>query len=315
MPPGTFLAPVGLLSAGVIYSVTDNYFFFVSNYIIVMKFPFFLFFLFTLFPVSAIANLNPYENECLEFVTDFRWKLASCEKSSSEIYMECENLKAQYQNDFNEEKISNEVLLCIENILTWESFNYLYNEDNENCGNLKEMITSQYEKIRAYFKKTGNNGHSKWLYVTAGDILSSSLQYLSIKKAMQEGLTIKKYYDRALEEEPGFVFCLINIGQWYFHAPVVSGGGKGKAMDAFKKAETSAQTDVEKYYAKLYLSQSFYEDGKKARAAELLDECEQLLPGSSSVKLFKKLNENGYHYFEYPENRRKIDSKLAKKAM
>ena len=154
-----------------------------------------------------------------------------------------------------------------------------------------------------------------WLYATAGDILSSSLQYLSIKKAMQEGLTIKKYYDMALEEDPGFVFCLINIGQWYFHAPVVSGGGKGKALNAFKKAESSAKNDIELYYAKLYLSQSYYEDGNKKKAAELLEECEALLPGSGSVKLFKKLNENGYHYFEYPENRRKIDSKLAKKAM
>ena len=302
-------------------------FFCVSALEIFMKFPFFLLILlFSIFPASALSRLNSYENECLEFVTDFRWKLASSQKNAFEILNECESLKKKYQNDYNDEKIGRETLLCLENILTWESFNYLYNEDCKSAvapdgrvlvstKDLELMITGQYEAIRSYFKKTGNKDHSKWLYVTAGDILSSSLQYLSIKKAMQEGLTIKKYYDMALEEDPGFVFCLINIGQWYFHAPVVSGGGKGKALNAFKKAESSAKNDIELYYAKLYLSQSYYEDGNKKRAAELLEECEALLPGSGSVKLFKKLNENGYHYFEYPENRRKIDSKLAKKAM
>lgn len=259
--------------------------------------------------------LNQQENDYLFEITEFRAGLSNSGMNGTEIFEKCAEKKNEIHRSYEEGQISEEIFICLNNILVWESFNYLYYEDNESCGNLREMITGQYEAIRSYFKKTGNKDHSKWLYVTAGDILSSSLQYLSIKKAMQEGLTIKKYYDMALEEDPGFVFCLINIGQWYFHAPVVSGGGKGKALNAFKKAESSAKNDIELYYAKLYLSQSYYEDGNKKKAAELLEECEALLPGSGSVKLLKKLNENGYHYFEYPENRRKIDSKLAKKAM
>lgn len=106
------------------------------------------------------------------------------------------------------------------------------------------------------------------------------------------------------------MFCLINIAQWYFHAPVISGGGKGKAMKAFLAAEKAAKSDAELYYAKLFLSQSYFEDGKKQKSAELLSEAENLLPGSRTVKFYRFLNENGYYYFEYPEHREKINAKL-----
>lgn len=202
-----------------------------------------------------------------------------------------------------------EILLSANNILTWEKYNALY-EINPKNKELEPFLTAQYKKIRAYFKSHKGETHNKWLYVTAGDILSSSLQYLPLSSAMNEGLTIKKYYDKALENDPEFVFCLINIAQWYFHAPVISGGGKGKAMKAFLNAEKSAKSEAELYYAKLFLSQSYFEDGKKEKAAELLAEAEKLLPDSRTVKFYRFLNENGYYYFEYPEHREKINAKL-----
>lgn len=256
----------------------------------------------------ANAELTEFESKIMAEITDFRWKLALFD-DFEKAAQACDEFSSYVNNPETAENLSEEILLSANNILTWEKYNALY-ELNPKNKELEAFLTAQYRKIRSYFKEHKKEVHNKWLYVTAGDILSSSLQYLPLSTAMNEGLTIKKYYDKALDNDPEFVFCLINIAQWYFHAPAISGGGKGKAMKAFLAAEKAAKTDAELYYAKLFLSQSFYENGDKQKAAELLDQAENLLPGSRTVKFYRFLNEHGYYYFEYPENREKINKKL-----
>ncbi len=256
----------------------------------------------------ASSGLTDFEAKVMAEITDFRWRLALID-DFEKVATSCDEFSSYINSPEVAPNLSEEILLSANNILTWEKYNALY-EINPKNKELEPFLTAQYKKIRAYFKSHKAQEHNKWLYVTAGDILSSSLQYLPLSTAMNEGLTIKKYYDKALENDPDFVFCLINIAQWYFHAPVISGGGKGKAMKAFLAAEKAAETQAELYYAKLFLSQSYFEDGNKEKAAELLSEAENLLPGSRTVKFYRLLNENGYYYFEYPEHREKINAKL-----
>ncbi len=256
----------------------------------------------------ASSGLTDFEAKVMAEITDFRWRLALLD-DFEKVASSCDEFSSYINSPEVAPNLSEEILLSANNILTWEKYNALY-EINPKNKELEPFLTAQYKKIRAYFKSHKTQEHNKWLYVTAGDILSSSLQYLPLSTAMNEGLTIKKYYDKALENDPDFVFCLINIAQWYFHAPVISGGGKGKAMKAFLAAEKAAESKAELYYAKLFLSQSYFEDGNKEKAAELLSEAENLLPGSRTVKFYRLLNENGYYYFEYPEHREKINAKL-----
>lgn len=256
----------------------------------------------------ANADLTDFESKIMAETTDFRWRLALLD-DFEKVASSCDEFSSYVNSSEVAPNLSEEILLSANNILTWEKYNALY-EINPKNKDLEPFLTAQYKKIRSYFKSHKNEEHNKWLYVTAGDILSSSLQYLPLSTAMNEGLTIKKYYDKALESDPDFVFCLINIAQWYFHAPVISGGGKGKAMKAFLNAEKSAKSQAELYYAKQFLSQAFFENGNKEKAAELLLEAENLLPGSRTVKFYRFLNENGYYYFEYPEHREKINAKL-----
>lgn len=256
----------------------------------------------------AKADLTDFESKIMTEITDFRWRLALLD-DFEKVAVACDEFSSYVNSPEISANLDEEILLSANNILTWEKYNALY-EINPKNKELEQFLTSQYKKIRAYFKVHKNEEHNKWLYVTAGDILSSSLQYLPLSTAMNEGLTIKKYYDKALANDPDFVFCLINIAQWYFHAPVISGGGKGKAMKAFLAAEKAAKSDAELYYAKLFLSQAFFEDGKKEKAEKLLSEAEKLLPGSRTVKFYRLLNENGYYYFEYPEHRARINAKL-----
>lgn len=256
----------------------------------------------------AKTDLTDFESKIMTEITDFRWRLALFD-DFEKVAAACDEFSSYVNSPEISANLDEEILLSANNILTWEKYNALY-EINPKDKELEPFLTAQYKKIRTYFKAHKNENHNKWLYVTAGDILSSSLQYLPLSTAMNEGLTIKKYYDKALENDPDFVFCLINIAQWYFHAPVISGGGKGKAMKAFLAAEKAAKSDAELYYAKLFLSQAFFEDGKKESAEELLSEAEKLLPGSRTVKFYRLLNENGYYYFEYPEHRARINAKL-----
>ncbi len=241
----------------------------------------------------------------------FRWRLGdmslfpTCDSAVTEI----QRFRSELDGRAMVTAFSPEILLSARNILAWEEYNYLYEKDIAHPA-LEPLIKAQYREVKKYFKAHKKEAHSKWLYTTAGDILSCCMQFLPIPTAMNEGLTIKRYYDCGVKADPDMVFCLINIAQWYFYAPVVNGGGKGKARRALEHAVDSARNDAELYYAKVLLSQVLFEEKKFERAAALLDEADSLLPNSRTVRNYRRINGIGHSYFDYTVNRRKIDAKL-----
>lgn len=258
--------------------------------------------------IHAAAVLTEAEAGVLAETTDFRFSLktaASCAEAVEKI----DAYAARIAENTANAAVSDEIKLVLENILVWEKYNYLYESDIKHP-DLEPLIKTQYEKVKAWFKTHSGEPHSTWLYYTAGDILSCCMQFLPLTTAMSEGLTVKKYYDTALEQDPYMVFTLINIAQWYFYAPAISGGGKKKAHTALETARAVAKTVPEQFYATLLLSQVLFEEGEKRESAELLADADELYPGTYEARSFSALNGAGYSYFYYTLNREKVDKKL-----
>lgn len=213
-----------------------------------------------------------------------------------------ENEKATYSEEF---------YLTIENILTWEKYNYLLEIEFKDP-QLEPLITAQYKKVREYINSHKNEKFNPWFYETAADVLASSLQFLSLNKAMSEGLNVKKYYDDALEIDPDFSFALMNVAQWYYYAPAISGGGKNKTLKSLIQAVEKAQDNVDKFYSCAMLSQIYFDMGKKEEAAKYLEEATNLYPESKHTQKLKIINENNYSYFSYVTDREKLDKKIFK---
>lgn len=251
------------------------------------------------------AGFSDLESREFDLLQEFRLSLSVLNDNEAAVRKIEE--KTEYFNA-NKDKFSEEYFLTVENILTWEKYNYLFEQDIKHPA-LESLITGQYKKIREYSDSHKKETYSEWFYETAADVVAQTLQFLSLSKAMSEGLIVKKYYDETLEINPDSAFALMNIAQWYYYAPAISGGGKNKAKKALEQSVEKSLTKVEKFYTTAMLSQIYFDNGDKAKAAELLSLAESYCPGTAHVKKLQFINSKDVSYFVYVTDREKLEKK------
>lgn len=204
--------------------------------------------------------------------------------------------------------VSDEIKLVIDNIMVWEKYNYLYKQDI-NDKQIKELILAQFKKNSTWFEEHPNETPNKWLYLTAADTISCSLQFLPLSQAMSDGLTVRKYYEAALLQDPEMSPTLMNLALWHFYAPAIAGGGNDKALKLFLKATESAHNDYEKFFSHIQLSQMYFELKDYDNCTKHLDIADKTFPVNQSVNFMRKINDNNLSYFYYTLNRMKIEKK------
>lgn len=205
---------------------------------------------------------------------------------------------------------SKEMKLAVENLLVWQEFNCIYDK-NMNDSRLEKLIMNQKTKNTAYFNENGETVKNPWLLYSSAQVHSTSFAYCSVSKILSEGTSVKDNYLKALEFAPNNADILINLGTWYYFAPAIGGGSKSKAKSYFEKALANARTKSEIFSAKVYLGQIYYEEGNKEKCNAYMNDIASYSNDSYYIKKLKKLNEAGYSYFDYIENKEKLDKKLA----
>lgn len=256
-------------------------------------------------------NMTDFESLAIEKTFEFRLSLGALPEPLDAVPLIEEYSRKVNDTEFAS-KISEEVLLCINNMLVWEKYNALF-EDDINNKEIEKLIKDRYEVVKAFQKTHKKETHCQWFYTSSGDILSCCMQFLSIPTAMSEGLTIKGFYDDAVEMNPDFVFGLNNLAQWYFYAPFFAGGSESKAQKLFKHSFEVSKTLPERYYTALLLSQSYFESKDYDKCKELIDYADEIFPNTRAVKLHRMVNDLGYSIFKYTTDRKKIDKKLREK--
>lgn len=251
--------------------------------------------------------LNEREQAAVRNIMEFRKNLAVC-SSPQEALERIETFEASFYSDENAQLSEQAQLIC-ENFFVMERYNYLYEADIRHP-ELKNLITAQNKRNEEWFSIHAAEKTSSYLYCTAGDVISCCMQFMSVPKAMKQGLVIKKYYDSALEQDPDIVYCMLSTAQWYFHAPAVGGGSKKKAMEYFRKAAAAARTPAEIYYSKILLSQAVFDAGNTEECSALLSDADALIPGGRYVAHLRNINSAGFSLFSYMLDREKIDKKL-----
>lgn len=259
---------------------------------------------------SGILELTDNEQKAISDMFDFSLTLESVKEP-----LEAAKMVDVYYQTVNSEEyskdISESVLICLNNVLLWQKYNFYY-ESDINHPEIESIIKNQYKVVKTWFKEHKKQPQTKWIYSTSGNVLSSCMQFLSMGTAMNEGLNVKKYYDIALKQDADFSYCLTNIAQWYFFAPAMGGGSKSKAKACFEKAIETAKSDYDLYFAKVFLSQCYFEEEDIDKCNELLSQAEQIVPNGRTIARFKLVNSVGHSYFDYTMNRKKIDKKIEK---
>src|SRR5574344_248782 len=260
--------------------------------------------------IFSNSQLTDNEQTIIDDTLKFRMDIAAAETPAKAIemidsYTEKLPTKATYNSS------SDEIKLVIQNMLVWEKYNYIY-ETNVDDPRLKDLLVNQYKIITDWLKSHKNEKINKWLYCSAGDILSSGLRFFSRTTAMKEGLNVKKYYDLILKEDPDMTFALFNIAHWYFYAPAISGGSKKKAFECFEKAVDKAKSPAELYFSKVYFSQVLFENKQYDECETQKNEARSILPESRYIELLDTVNNMGYSIFHYTLNKEKMDKEICK---
>ena len=267
-------------------------------------------------PLAPLApeTISSGAQEEIDGFMTLRMNLASCASPESAL-SEIESYAAEHFSENALASFTDEEKLIFENFKILEQYNYMRQIPSME-GGLKSLIKTQYDKNDAYFSAHKNEAINKWLWCTAADMLSCNLSYATVGVIMHDGIAVKKYYQKALDEDPALSYALTNIAQWYYFAPAIGGGSKAKAGAYFARALEDARTDAETYFAKIFLSQFLFDDKtREDESAKLLDEADALQSGGSYIAWIRKVNKAGYSLLQYNAKKMTpsdIEKKLAK---
>ena len=268
---------------------------------------FFLFFLAFTFSLIA-AELSDSDSALIYKTLDARLKTRLFETPDEAISF-LNNFKSEILNDKDYNSAGKEAKIIFENMIALERYNYMYAKDI-NSKELKPYIIEQYKKIEAFQKANENQEFSPWFVLSSGDVINSSMQFIPQGTAIKLGLKEKDDYDKVVKKYPSLAFGRINRALWYYFAPAIGGGSKNVAKEDFENAVKNASCNYEKFYSRIYLSQVYFDEGKKEVCKKLLSECDEILPGNFYTPFIKILNDSNYSLLYYVINREKVDKKL-----
>ncbi|WP_298533632.1 hypothetical protein [uncultured Treponema sp.] len=196
-----------------------------------------------------------------------------------------------------------------------ESLYYLeyYEHSLASSGNQKELRSEMKKLMKrdmACIENRKEGQISEWLYQFTGDVTSYYMTR-SVAATFFYGLSVKGYYEKAIEVNPKRVSAHVCLGNWRFYAPFLFGGGKGRAKRHFDDALDCAELPGEKYMAYIASSQIRFEKGDKEEAEKYLQMAFDLNLGRKELDTIAKCNKKGYSYYQYLRNRSGIDEEMA----
>jgi hypothetical protein len=237
-------------------------------------------------------------------------RLASqCFNTPEESVSSIQAFSKKLKQSENYKTISEECSIILDNMLIQEEYGYIY-EKEQKSPLLEPMIVAQYNRVKKYMSDNADAEFSSWFYATAGDVLSSCLQFLPLSTAMKEGMDVKKYYEKAVSLAPDTAMFYLNLAMWHYYAPGIAGGSKKKAQELIRTAETKAVLPYEQFFSLELLSQFMFEADQKDTSSVLLDKASTLNPNSRTIAFVQKLNQHGWSIMYYTMNRDKLDPKL-----
>ena len=257
---------------------------------------------------AAIPSLTKTEIETIEKIIDDRTAFTCYSNeealAKAQKYLADVNAKAQ-KNGYSEQ-----AMLIIDNMMATQIHSHMYEIDPKDK-KIKEMLLPKIERdIKWIDDHKKDSGIIAYIYYTTAEIISCGLSFMSLSEILSYGLKIYDFFAKAIELNPSLALAYSGLGQWYYHAPAISGGSTKKAYANFELAYQNATLKGEKFMANMYMSQMCFDQKKYDKAKEYLAAAEAIQPGTRLIKYVKKLNEAGYTYFYYTTNREKVEKKI-----
>ncbi len=273
-----------------------------------MKFRWIIFTVLCLLPAQLFAGvqISDYTAAKLREFSVYRMHFSAYE-NVYDVLNDIDTFEAEIQKNLAREAVDYE-----QEKLIWESEfameRYVYKFDlDKGQKNIRIMLREQMKRNEAWLKDhEATDGANKWLYVLTGDVTSCYMTF-SVAVTLLKGLWVRELYEKAVEQDPLFQQANTNLGQWLFYAPGIFGGGKKKALARFQQAYDGARTEVEQYFAGVYLSQGLLENKESALSSQYLSKSDKMNPNSKWIATIKRINAQNISLFKYNRKRSGID--------
>lgn len=243
---------------------------------------------FVMMPTHAISE---HTEETINEFMMLRMNLSLCENPNEAL-----DKINSFEKEHSLTDCTAEEIIILENFYELERYNYLQKIENDAPETVQKM-KMQLDKNIKWMNENKNSVSDKWLLTTFGDLISVSMSFDPIKMALKYGLSVKKLYEQAIEQDATFSYALLNLAQWYYYAPGISGGSKIKAKSLFETSLKNAKNDAERYFAKIFLSQVAFDEKNKDLAEKLLAEADSYVPGGAYVSEIREINKSGISLF------------------
>lgn len=201
--------------------------------------------------------------------------------------------------------ISDEARVLLDALIYMEYYNYKYGF----AGECKEETRDRFAQYRSSIKKMLSSDNYKKAdsnYIMAYADLTSYYMAYSIPDILTLGYSVKRWQERALQNNESFSPALLNYGQWFYYAPRIFGGGKDKTRLYHNKAINSARTPAEEFFARQFYSQFLFEMGELDDCKKQLDAMEKICPESRLLRIIREQNAKGLSLNDYNKSRSRI---------
>jgi len=265
------------------------------------------------FVICNLFVLSPVFSENKDFlarVLDAKLHTRVCE-NPEEALVYLKNFKAELEAEKAFADKDSVDCITLSNLLNNEIYIYMY-ETDASTQELKDFILAQYNEIEAWKANHGENEYTQWFILSTWDVVNQTMQFIPQTTAIRLGLKEKQEYDSLVKNYPDFSFGYMNAALWYYFAPGIGGGSKSTAIEYFKKSVETASYDYEKFYSRIFYSQTLYDKGDKGTCKRLLEECDAVLPNNVYTPFIRFLNDNGFSLLYYTNNREKVEKKIGK---
>lgn len=204
------------------------------------------------------------------------------------------------RNYFPQKEIfSEQEQVILENFYITERYNYLQYDINKGKLISENELLELLKRNDAFFEKNKNTELNRWTLVTSANAIGCYMSFKPTQTALKYGTIQKDWYKKACDQKEGYWYGTAHLAQWYFFAPGIFGGSKKKALSLFKDALSYANTNAEKYYSNIFLSQFYFTEGNVTLSEEYLSAADSYLPGGRYVKFIKEINSKGKSTFKY----------------
>lgn len=253
---------------------------------------------FSVTSLFAQTNISDKANDLINKFMELRVEISTYENelnSINQIYSFEKIYKDKIQTLNEHEK------LIIENLIAIEKYFYLFDDMNIRK-DLIQIMKNQKNKNDEYFKKNKKISQNKWLYASSANVTTCYMVF-SYADVIKYGASVKSVYEDSLKQDPNFSYALLSYGKWAYNAPKIAGGGKKLAINLFEQAVNNSKTICDSYFAKVFLSQAYFEEGNFEKTNLLIEEIEKEVENSNYINLIKIQNKDGISLFEYNSKR------------